>query len=121
MGNPRPCFRIFGLFQTNINTIFTTNQCEKCPSSLGCWNLNPRPSDWESHPITTIPGLPPILSINSYYMLSTLNFCCCLGHRKMSFYFSKLNLSRFSIVKSDLYVKCATTTASRLPISCRKH
>ena len=33
---------MFGLFQTN-NTIFTTNKCKKCPSSLLCRDLNPEP------------------------------------------------------------------------------
>ena len=50
---------IFGLFQTNI-TIFTTNQCEKCPSSLQCWDSNSRSSGYESPPITTRPGPPPL-------------------------------------------------------------
>ena len=43
---------IFGPFQTN-NTIFTTNICEKCPSSIQCRDLNPQPSEGESLPITT--------------------------------------------------------------------
>ena len=30
---------------------------KKCPSCLRCWDLNPRPSGQESHPITTTPGL----------------------------------------------------------------
>ena len=51
----RPLFRLFSSFQTNI-TIFTTNVCEKCPSSTWCWDLNPQPSDLESPPITTRPG-----------------------------------------------------------------
>ena len=55
MGQPRP------LFQTNINAIFTTDQCEKmsCPSSIWRWDLNPQPSELEPPPITTRPGLPP--------------------------------------------------------------
>ena len=32
----------------------------KCPSSIWCWDLNPRPSEHESPPITTRPGLTPI-------------------------------------------------------------
>ena len=43
---------IFGLFQTN-NAIFTINKCEKCPSSIQCWDSNPRPLEHESSPITT--------------------------------------------------------------------
>ena len=39
---------IFGLDQTNLNTIFTTNQSEKYPSSICCQDLNPGPSEHES-------------------------------------------------------------------------
>ena len=46
----------FRLFQTNI-TIFTTNNCEKCPSSKWCWDSNPQPFEHVSSPITTGPGL----------------------------------------------------------------
>ena len=53
---PRPLFRLFWPFQTNI-TIFTSNICEKCPSSIWCWDSNPRPSQ---HLTTTRQGLPPI-------------------------------------------------------------
>ena len=48
---------IFGLFQTNkIN--FTTNLCEKCPSSIRCLDSNSRPWAYESPPLTTRPRLP---------------------------------------------------------------
>ena len=50
---------ILGLSQANINTIFATNQCEKCPSSMQCRDSNPQPSFCNSHPIDTRPGLPP--------------------------------------------------------------
>ena len=55
-------FVYFRLFQTN-NTIFTTNECEKmsCPSSIRRQDSNPRPLERESPPITTRPGLPPML------------------------------------------------------------
>ena len=61
MGQSRPLFVYFQSFQTN-NTIFTTNQCEKmsCPSSIWHRDLNPQPSERESPPITTRPGLQPI-------------------------------------------------------------
>ena len=57
---PTPAsFFIFWSFQTNINTIFTTNQCEKMsiPSSIWCQDSNPWSLDHESSPITTRPGL----------------------------------------------------------------
>ena len=61
MGYPRPLFRLFSSFQTNIS-ILTKNICEilLCPSSIRRLDSNPRPSEHESPPITTRPGLPPI-------------------------------------------------------------
>ena len=64
MGHPRPLFHLFSSFQTNI-TIFTTNICEKCPSSIRCWDSNPQPLEHESPPITTWPGLPPNTKLTS--------------------------------------------------------
>ena len=55
MGRTRPLFRLFQSDQSNI-TIFTTNQCEKCPSSIWHWDSNSQPP-----PLTTRPGLPPKL------------------------------------------------------------
>ena len=40
--------------------IFTTNKCEKRPSSIRCRDSNPQPSEREPLPITTRPGLPPL-------------------------------------------------------------
>ena len=54
-----PLFHLFSSFQANI-TIFTANKCEKCPSSIQGWGSNPQPSEHESPPITTRPGLPPV-------------------------------------------------------------
>ena len=53
-----PSSASFLSFQTNI-TILTTNKCEKCPSSIRCWDLNQHPLEHESPPITTRPGLRP--------------------------------------------------------------
>ena len=60
MGHPRPLFHLFLVFfkQTWIQ-FFTTNQCEKCPSSLWCRDSNPQPSYCQSHPFNARPGLPP--------------------------------------------------------------
>ena len=60
MGQPRLLFAYFRSFQTN-NTIFTTNQSEKSHVHpvYGTRIQNPRPSEHESPPITTRPGLPP--------------------------------------------------------------
>ena len=50
-------FVYFRSFQTNIVTIFATNKCEKCPSSIRCRDSNSQPSDYESPPLTTRPPL----------------------------------------------------------------
>ena len=59
MGQPGLFSVYFRSFQTNINAIFTTNQCEKMSIlySLRCRDSNPRPLDHESSPTTTRPGL----------------------------------------------------------------
>ena len=50
---------IFGLFQTNVHSILANKlMWNKSPSSIRCWDLNPRPSVCESHPITTRPEPP---------------------------------------------------------------
>ena len=58
--NPGLFFVYLRSFQTKI-TIFTTHICGKCPSSIRCWDSNPRPLERESLPITTRPGLLPFL------------------------------------------------------------
>ena len=58
--NPASFLFIFGLFQTNINTILQQINVKKCPSSIRHRDSNPRPLERESPPITTRPGLPPI-------------------------------------------------------------
>ena len=63
MGHPRPLFRVFQIFKKHYN--FTTNTCEKCPSSIQYWDLNPQPSGHESLPITTRPGLRPKVGVES--------------------------------------------------------
>ena len=54
MGQPRSLFDLFSSLQTHI-TFFITNKCEKCPSSIRCWDSNWQPLEHESPPITTRP------------------------------------------------------------------
>ena len=49
---------IFGLFKQTLQFLQQL-YVKKCPSSLRCQDLNSRPSERESLPITTRPGLPP--------------------------------------------------------------
>ena len=51
-------FIYFRLFQTDI-TNFSTNKCEKMSIQYPAPGLNSQPSDYESPPLTTRPGLPP--------------------------------------------------------------
>ena len=53
MVHPRPLFHLFLSFQTH-NTILYV---KKCPSSIQCWDSNPRLTEHESPPITTRSGL----------------------------------------------------------------
>ena len=57
-GPTRPLLSfIFGLFkQTSIQ--FLQLHVKKCPSNIWCRDSNPQPSEHESPPITTRPGLP---------------------------------------------------------------
>ena len=68
MGQPRHLFNLFLSFQTN-NTNLTTNKCEKCPSSIWRRDSNSQPSDYESPPWTTRPGLPPNGCTKNYYLI----------------------------------------------------
>ena len=60
MGQPQPLFRLFLVFSNKHHYNFTTNICEKCPSSIRCQDSKPRPWEHESLPITTGPWLLPI-------------------------------------------------------------
>ena len=73
--NPGLFLVYFRSFQTNIVTIFTTNKCEKCPSSIRCQDSNSQPSDYESTHLTTRPGLPPIVKLK--FQLSN-SFVTCV-------------------------------------------
>ena len=64
-------FIYFRLFQTNVITILQQINVKKCPSGIQCRDLNPRPSERESLPITTRPGLVP--RQNQHIMLHICN------------------------------------------------
>ena len=58
-------------YREHSNNVNNKCVCEKCPSSIWCWDSNTWPSVHESPPITTRPGLPPI---NSFWF--HCNFRC---------------------------------------------
>ena len=56
---PTPAsFSVIFVF-SNTHHNFITNKCEKGPSSIWCQDSNSQPLEYESHPITTRPGLLP--------------------------------------------------------------
>ena len=59
MGQPRPLFCLFSSIQTNITNFTTNMNVKKCPSSIQHRDSNSQPSDYESPPFTTRPGLLP--------------------------------------------------------------
>ena len=62
MGQPRHLLSfIFGLFKQTSLHFMHQIYVKKCPSSLQCRDLNPWPLEHESPPITTRPGLLPII------------------------------------------------------------
>ena len=114
MGQPRPLFVYFRSFQTN-NTIFTTNQCEKCPSSIWCWDLNPRPLENESSPIITRPGFPPNSEKCSYAFRSAVQFTLSLktnfNHDQLFLWNSNVNNQRRTFKVFPLkYIKYKIST-----------
>ena len=61
MGQHQPLLTfIFSLLKQTSLQILQQINVRKCPSSIRCRDLNPRPLEHESPNITTRPGLPPI-------------------------------------------------------------
>ena len=78
MGQPRPLLSfIFGLFKQHHFKFYSKQVfVKKCPSSIRCQDLNPRPLELESPPITTRPGLLPLNHLNLFAkaFLSTVHY-----------------------------------------------
>ena len=75
---------------TNKQYIFTKNKCEKCPSSIRCWDSNPRPSEHDqgSLPHETKFRIKKVLQ----YWSSALIFCSLV----LSFFHSLISFPGFS-------------------------
>ena len=94
-------FVYFWPFQTN-NAIFTTNKCEKCPSSIQCWYFNPRPPEHESSPVTTRPF--DIASFNELFTITFLDFQSFFQRAK------RLKLRRVRTATSTIATTVTMTT-----------
>ena len=89
--NPGLFFVYFHLFKQTLQ-FFTTNKWEKYPSSIWCWDSNPRPLENESPPITAGPGLPPYKTswrTNQRHSLTLTNIIFSLQNNKAGSSLSK--------------------------------
>ena len=73
MGDPRPLFGLFSVFPNKHQCNFYNKLMWIFLSSKWCWDLNPQPSERESHPITTRPGLHYSKTLFMTLLLVTLN------------------------------------------------
>ena len=64
MGNTRALFRFFSVFLNKRYNFYNKSMWKMSrSSSIRCWDLNPQPLIHESSPITTRPGLPPLIRL----------------------------------------------------------
>ena len=64
-GQPQPLLMfIFGLFEQTSLQFLQQRVVKKCPLGIQCWDMNPQPSEHESPPINTRPGLPPWATVH---------------------------------------------------------
>ena len=117
MGHPRPLFVYFQSFHANINTIVQQMKVKKCPSSIRHWDSNPRPSECESPPITTRPGLPtdsylhfPLhsatLSYLRFHLYVVILSLFWLAHAKIFLSFSVYQYSLFFFLCESMLFYC---------------
>ena len=84
--NPDLFFHLFLVFSIKIYKFLQQIYVKKCQSTTRCQDLNPQPSECESPPITTRPGLPPHCYYSFLYVftsVSLLMLAClpsCLLH-----------------------------------------
>ena len=102
MDQLRPLFCLFLVF-SNKQYNFSTNQCEKCPSSIWRWDLNPQPFEHESSPITTRPGLLPRSYILWYCIDILVDSKMCCARYNASF-----------LLNNDFLGQSLTTTTTTI-------
>ena len=104
MGHHWPLFPSFSSFQTNI-TIFIANKCEKCASSIQCWDSNPRPLERESSSVTTRPGLPYNYNFATIFMKKYPSSKWCRDSNPRPLGSSHNQISRFASPYLPTYCK----------------
>ena len=87
-------------FRTHI-TSFTANECEICPSSKRWRELNSRPLEYESPPITTRPGLLPWCCVTLWSLLCASLFYV-LRQERLQIPFYSQTLFRIASKTADI-------------------
>ena len=107
---PTPAsFRLFLVFSNKQHyNFYNKYMWKKCPSSIRCQDSNPRPSERESLPITTRPGLPPMRRHFKYRLFCHYNKYC----RNCSW--QESNLGPLSLKFTSRTTKPLPTNDSRL-------
>ena len=91
MGQRRPLFVYFRSF-SNKQCQFFNKLMWKCPSSIWCRDSNSQPSDYESPPLTTRPGLPPKVVLVLYWSIMTRHLPTYLQSSKRFFLLGSFSL-----------------------------
>ena len=92
LGHPRPLFLLFSAFQTNVK-IFVTNNCEKIPSNMRCWDSNPRPFISYQYNLRQI-NVKMIHLVSGCWELNSLSFCTSMFSPTPSCKYLSINLFR---------------------------
>ena len=110
MGQPRPLFCLFSVFlkQTSLQFLLQI-YVEKCPSSIRCRDSNPRPSECESLPFTTRPGLPPYnyrLIFSFKYTHKGLLLCLRNSPNSVDYELGRQKVRLYNLRLATLYFTC---------------
>ena len=97
---------IFSPFQTNINTIFTINECLKCPSRIRCWDSNPQPSDCEK-------GLFLVYLLNFLLNRDVINVVHSTGMNTFSLFSCSIKMQKASVI----FMTCSLSFSLSLSLS----
>ena len=89
-GHPRPLFVYFWSFIKQTLQILQQINVTKCPSTTCCWDSNSQPSECESPPITTRPGL-------TYFVMGSITV-------RLTSYLTGLDSAVLQMFKSTTYL-----------------
>ena len=101
---PTPAsIRLFLVFSNKHYKFLQQIDVKKCPSSIRCQDLNPRPLERESLPITTRPGLPFVTRLANGWPPKLRGFVCAYHPGGPGFESQAHHLCFFQFVLLKLY------------------